>query len=149
MKTVRQGTEGDRADIMRMAQAFWGQTDYAEPFEAEYAGQVLTSMLEQGLVVVFEDDGQVVGVAAAASIPLVGAGSVRMAVELIFYVDPGARGSCSCAVDLVRGLEDAARSAGLKYLCMVSLQSVNPDIPESLYRRLGYTHAESAWRKEL
>lgn len=143
---VRPADTSDFDDIMVMSRIFWESLDYEEPFDPQHVRALTEALYRQELLVVLDVDGRAVGVAAATKAPLAGTGSVFVACEVMYYIDPEYRGH---GVALLQGLEQAARLAGARYLAMVSLQCSAPKVAETVYARLGYQHVESTWRKRI
>lgn len=143
---VRPANDGDFDAIMVLSRAFWEQTDYNDPFDEDHARDMMEMSHEHRMLVVLEVNEMIVGFASGFVQPLIGAGTVHQAIEAAFFVHPEYRGH---GMDLLKGFERAARLAQVKYLNMFSLQCCRPEVAETVYRRLGYQHIESTWRKEL
>lgn len=141
---IRVAKKEDFDAILDLSEVFWTHTEYEEPFEREHTRAYVEMAYQHGLLAVVETMGEIVGFAAGIKAPLMGNSSVFAGTELAYWVNPEYRG---CGVRLLKFIEDLARLAGVKYWCMVSLQSCDPDNANSIYERMGYHLTEMTYLK--
>lgn len=142
---IRLAKENEFDEILMLAAEFWEQTEYDEEFDPDQAALMIRLCFDSGLLVVL-DVGGVVGFVAGVQAPLLGNKSTMMATELAYYISPSHRGA---GVNLLRFYENQARSLGVKYNVMVSLQSSSPEIANKIYEKMGYHLTEMSYVKVL
>ena len=103
---------------------------------------------DQGLLLVAESGGQVVGFAAGALSPLMGNNDYLAGSELAWWVEPEHRGG-RLGIQLMKGLENAARTAGCDFWSMIYMQSCMPEAVERMYQKMGYVLKETTYGKRL
>jgi GNAT superfamily N-acetyltransferase len=141
---IRAATPGDIAAMGRMARDF-ARAAAVLPFDAAYADASLRGHIGQPdrLSLVLELGAQVRGMlcAGATQSPLA---PVRIAQELVFWIDPPARGRW--ASGLIRAYEAWARVRGCQIVSLVTLPAQPADV---LYRRCGFSAVEHIFAKAL
>ena len=147
MSEIRHAVESDIPDIIRMAGRFWEQTDYKVPFDADSALGLIKTCMVQNLCMVLDIDG-VRGFVGGISFPLMGNNAYTIGAELAWWVDEEYRSGRNGLI-LMQAIEDSARESGVHYWSMMNLESVNPEIAETIYLRSGYKKTESTFLKEL
>lgn len=145
---IRQGQITDFDQILPLCEQFWSYTEYDEPFEPEEALNKLNLACEFGLLGVVELDDEIVGFCAGAKAPLLGNANSVVGVELAWWINPEHRNS-RWGSKLFDFMEQLARDAGIKYWCMVSLQSCNPDPVNRFYESKGYHLTEMTYMRCL
>jgi len=142
---IRDATPEDFEAIAAMGVKFWDSTDYEEPGNFDHIMTMVKMCYDHGLLIVTDDrKGFISGVRS----PLLGSGEVEAGSEVAYWVEPECRGS-GHAVALIRGIEEKAKSLGVKYWAMSSLQCSMPEKVRSLYESLGYKHSESTFTRVL
>lgn len=153
---IRRATEADLPRIVEMAQRFYPESPYPPLYgdmpEAQAAGLALVVMngygnIEPGVVLVAEAGGALVGMVCLCADRGTFNPAVKMASELVFWVEPEYRGGMA-AVRLLRAAEEAARDMGITVNRMAVLSS-SPAQAAQLYERMGYTLTESYYSKRL
>lgn len=137
----------DLEAIVQLGRRFWAQLDYRDPYSETQSRRTMRQAFRHGLVAVVRDTQRqaIAGFAAAVLGPLVCADTLA-AVEIAYYVDRSYRGH---GLKLLSVLEGLARKSGARYLVMVSMQCHEPETADVIYRRRGFVHSESSYRKEL
>lgn len=142
---IRLASDDDRPQMLRMARDFVSASGLDLPFHAAYVSQSLAAQISapDRLALVLDLDGVVQGMlcAAHAQSPLA---PVRVATELVFWVDPIARGPW--AKEMIARYETWARSECCQ---MISLATIGDRGADLLYRRAGYQPAERHFMKAL
>lgn len=145
---IRRGAPVDFDSVIPLCERFWAETEYDEPFEAEQSLVVLQLSYEQGIFAVVEQEGDIIGFAAGIKSPLLGNGSVFSGIEVAWWINPEHRKGLLGA-RLFDFMEDLAREAGVKYWCMVSLQTCNPEKVNRFYERKDYHLTEMTYMRCL
>jgi RimJ/RimL family protein N-acetyltransferase len=146
MSAIREATEADVPRIVEMGLAFLRGSPYrkhipenAEQLEA-LARRVIDS--ESSAFLVLERDGAPVGMMGLMAYDHFMSGE-HGAVELVYWIDPSARGSDG--VRLLKAGEAWASSQGAQWLQMIS-----PDARvDQFYERLGYQLVERCFQRPL
>jgi GNAT superfamily N-acetyltransferase len=132
-----------------MSRKFYATTSYATltPMSDDAVVALARMIVDTGVLLVAEVDGDVVGMVALMVLPFMFNPAIRTAHEVAWWVDPDERAS-GAGFALMRGLERACRDAGCKSIQMMCLPT-SPCSAAAIYKRLGYAHTESCWTKEL
>jgi GNAT superfamily N-acetyltransferase len=142
---IRHAVEADRPDMVRMGRDFVRASGLPLPFDAAWADHSLAGHMAQPdrLAMVLELNGAPRGMLCAAQVqsPLA---PVRVASELVFWIDPPARGRW--ALQMIRAYEAWAKEQGC---ALVSLATVGAKGADALYRRCGFAPAERHFMKVL
>jgi len=145
---IREGKIEDFDQILVLCERFWRETEFDEEFEPTQSLNLLSLSLDQGILAVAEVDGDIIGFSCGLKSPLMGNQSVFSGVELAWWINPEHR-SGSLGSRLFDFLEGLAKKAGVKYWCMVSLQSSMPDKVNKFYERKGYHLTEMTYMRRL
>lgn len=131
--------------MVRMGRDFLRASGLPLPFDAAWADASLVGHMAQPdrLALVLELAGRARGMLCAAQVqsPLA---PVRVASELVFWIDPDARGRWALA--MIRAYEAWAREQGC---AVASLATVGNRGADALYRRCGFAPAERHFSKGL
>ena len=137
---------------LELCEAFHKESAYALPYDKEYTTNFLTNAMKQEnflcLLAVDLPTDKPVGmlVAVAVQHPFY---PVKVASELSWYVSPEYRGQKS-ALEMLRAYEYWAQNVvKADVIQMVSLEHVNPDKLDKVYKHLGYDLKEHTYLKEL
>ena len=144
---IREATESDVGNVVRMGCDFMEKTPYREQIKPDLARmETLARNLigsPEGRIFVVEMLGKLVGMIVLLLYYQPFSGQ-RIAAELAWWMSPEARGT-SAGVRLQRRAEEWARSSGAEAFDMVA---PNEHVA-SFYRRLGYVHVEDTYRLNL
>lgn len=147
---IRSGTEKDYARCVELGFNF-----HQHAYGLHGVGYCTDSCLKtlelchsHGLFVVAEIDGVVEGFCIGAKSPMMMNNSVTVGSELVWWVEPKHRSS-GAGLALLKGIESAAKGAGVDVWAMVLLDSVDPEKVDKIYRKMGYSPAERSYIKRL
>lgn len=123
--------------------------DIAE-YRREDCETTLTRLIESddGICLVAEAGGQIVGVAGGLAHPFYFNHDHRTGMELFWWVHPNHRNG-AVGRDLFDALENAARAIGCVSWGMIALDAVNPEAAGKIYQRRGYRASEHSYIKRL
>ena len=142
---IRRAVADDRPDMVRMGRDFVRHSGLSLPFDAAWADRSLAGHMEHSdrLALVLELRGAVRGMLCAAQVqsPLA---PVRVASELVFWIDPPERGRF--AVEMIRAYEAWAVEQGC---CLASMATVGAKRADALYQRCGFVPAERHFVKAI
>lgn len=144
---IRDAAESDLPRIVEMTQAFIRETAWGERVadNPEHFTAAARRVMDEGRMFLAEaEDGNVVGMLAGYVFfhPVTGQ---RIGAELIWWVDPDARGS-GAGRTLFEAAETWAREEGATAM---QFSAYRDERLEELYRRLGYAPYEVVFQKEL
>jgi GNAT superfamily N-acetyltransferase len=146
---IRAAEPCDFPVIVEMGRNFHAQTAYQDiPYCADSALKWFEFMSGQGMLLVAETAGKVVGVAGGVISPCILNEAYQLGAELLWWVEPEYR-KTSAGARLLAGLEQAARDAGAKRWSMIALEAVNPEAVGRMYLKSGYTPTERTFTKVL
>lgn len=142
---VRKALQADKARCLQLARNFHLASGLPTHFSAPYASLLFDACLTEPdrLCLVLDIDG-VQGVLAAQA-GLLPIAPVKAATELIWWIEPSARGRA--AIQMLDAYEAWARERGCVFANMVGLGS--DPLPARLYERHGYIAAERHFLKPL
>jgi GNAT superfamily N-acetyltransferase len=149
-QVIRECAESDLPELMRMARDFLACTAFCHVELDEASLTKLVSGLngETGVVLVAERDGKLCGMIAMVAFPHYFNASVLAAQEFFWWVDPSARGT-SVSIRLLERAEQWARDRGCQTVHMLSLDKLNGENVEKLYRRRGYEPLERTYMRVM
>lgn len=143
---IREAVEADRFTILRLGRAFLAASGMPFGFEAAWAERSAKAYIADAdkLCLVMEVEDRVRGVlfAHACDHPF---GPFRIAMELLWWVDPAYRGKTS--LKMLGAYEAWACDQGCAYVGMASL-AAEPRAAR-IYERRGYRPVETHFLKEL
>jgi len=147
---IRDATHADIAAIVKHGKTFFdaaGWGDVAE-YSEEDCGRSIAHLIDNdaGIVIVYEVDSEIVGMAGGIIAPLYFSLSHLSGQELFWWIKEGCRGA---GLLLLQGLESAAREKGCKTWSMIALDRIAPERTGQLYRRRGYRASEHSYIKVL
>lgn len=143
---IRDAVEGDIPRIVEMGRKFFeisGQTDIAT-YDDEMAAQTVRFCMTDGVVLVVEEDGVVVGMAGALIYRIYLSRDDITAQELWWWIEPEHRGHGN---DLRKALERRAKEKGATSISMIALE--NMKWVGRLYERAGYRPFDHTYVKSL
>lgn len=146
---IREATMADMPDLLRMAEAFYATTDQGAviPYCPVSAEATARTLLGNGVLLVAEAAGRVVGMIGCMVAPSLLNHAALVASEVMWWVDPSCRDS-GAGMRLMRAAEQAVREAGAKISSMVRLRT-SPEGVGTIYERLGYAPSEYVHTKVL
>ena len=105
------------------------------------------NLIENGILKVSEN-GAICGCAGALVFPHYWNEEEIIAQELFWWVDEISRHG-TAAIRLLNAMEQSAKAKGARSRVMLALESLTPDVVESVYRKRGYVPQERAFIKDL
>lgn len=142
---IRKAVADDMARLVEMGQRFAAETEYAAfiSIDADRLAQTIANVTASpdGAVLVSEAGDKAKGMIAMIVYDHPYSGQ-RTAFELVWWVDPEARGD---GVRLLRAAEEWARDQGATAMQMVAPN----ERVGALYRRLGYEPVETSFQRSL
>jgi len=146
---VRPAIEADIERIVAMGERFYSLTSYAAVAAFDHVAVCVLAdqLLRQGVLLVAEVESGVVGMVGLVFAPLPFNPSATFAHEVMWWVEPEARGF-GVGRALLEAVETACREAGVDAIQMAHLSS-SPREAAAIYERAGYAHTESSYTKRL
>mgnify|MGYP000927932200 CR=1 FL=1 len=147
---VRLANESDIDVLVPLYLDFYKTTDYSRIYDCdpETIYQLTEHIVTKGAMVVYEDlNGVVMGSAGAYVGPATFNKNVTVAVEVVYYLHPDARGN-QVAPALLQCLEQRCKDLGAVSLQMVRLRTSPPAV-DDLYKMNGYKPSEYNFTKRL
>lgn len=146
---IRRATEADADRCVAMGGHFYATAYYAEtiPYDPASGRVIFDYLLTQGILLVAEAEGAIVGMVGLVVAPFIFNTAHRSAHEVMWWVEPGRRAS-GAGLALLRAIEPAAREAGVVMIQMMNLAS-SPEHTSKIYERLGFKHSESSFSKAI
>ncbi len=146
---VRVANSNDIPALVPLYMKFYETTDYNKIYQADIETITLLTdyIIQEGAMVVAEVDNIIVGSAGAYIGPATFNKNIRVATEVIFYLDPDVRGN-SIAPILIWELEKQCKELGALSLQMMRLRNSSEKIDE-LYQLNGYRPSEFNFTKRL
>lgn len=146
---IRPATTADLPVIVEMSRLFYGTTHYAQAcdMDDETVARLAETLLTDHVLLVAEKNGDVVGMVGLFVAPFLFNAHAVGAYEVVWYVDPAARGG-RIAWSLLDAIEPACAAKGATYIQMVHMPN-SPPQAAALYQRKGYTHSETSYTKRI
>ncbi len=143
---IRSAVVADKMRILGMAKAFHKASEVPFPFSAPMAERLFLASVDDpdSFCLVYEADQEAHGILVAQA-RTHGFAPVRMAFELIFWIDPQFRGSA--ARSMLDAYETWAREQDCSFINMVGLGG--DPLASRLYERHGYQAVERHFMKPL
>lgn len=143
---VRSAEYSDADEVIGLARKFHSHTNYKHiDFDYDTAKGLFQAAVDQGMCFV-ADNGQLVGFVLGLGFPSLLNKNVLMGSELAWWVEPEYRGS-PAAIRLLKNIEAAAKEKGIQAWSMICLESMNPEIVQDIYLRMGYHKSERTFTK--
>lgn len=148
---IRKAHIADMAGIVRCAQDFFIYAKFADYGltldETSFREMVVEHIYHGVVLLLVDDDNNVKGGIAGMIHPWGFNKSIRILMELFFWIDPDCRGTY--AIRMHRAFEKAARSSGADRIMMMS---VNTELAEGvgrMYEKFGYKLLERFYIKDV
>lgn len=147
--TIRLATPSDTEQLVQLYLEFYKTTDYSRiyPADEETITKLTQWLTNDGAMVIFEEGGKILGSAGAWIGPATFNMHVYTATEVVYYLDPAARGH-KIAPALLQALEERCNELGAISLQMVRLRTSPPEV-DDLYKMNGYKPSEAYFTKRL
>lgn len=146
---IRRAVPEDIHAILAMGQAFFEETgwDKHADFDARSFAYSCGLIMDHGVFLVAERDGQPVGMAAAGISPAYWNRNVLTAQELFFYCNPANRKGTGR--NLMEALEHAVKARGVVLFSMSAEEGLRAEALGRLYRSRQYFPQERIFWKVL
>lgn len=146
---IRAGQLSDVPEIVRMSAEFYPSTHYAEwtSMDEDTVADLATMLINDHVFMVAEDQGKLVGMVGLFIIPFMFNRYVKFAGEVVWWVDPKARGS-HIAASLLSSIEQPCKEAGADRIQMVHMPN-SPPQAAALYQKMGYVQSEISYTKDI
>lgn len=147
MAKVRAATAADMPAIVSLGEVMHAEGRYrAVSFDRGRVAETLAFAMREGIVIVAESGGEVVGGVALLLVPY-WFSTERMATDLALFVAPGARGGAA-AVKLVSTATDAAIRAGAREVVFSSSVGIDPERFGQFMTHLGFVQQGGVYSME-
>jgi GNAT superfamily N-acetyltransferase len=152
MTEIRHATPDDMAQLVDMGQAFFEESPFAAISSWDEGSFQLTvlSLLSgstSGGLLVAEDDGKLVGMAAYVIFPLYFNLQTKMAQEVFWWCRPSHRKGLGSS--LLDELEQDAMRSGVSVFLTANLAGARDEAFNRLYQRRGYAPSENVFMRKL
>lgn len=149
MAVIRKATLDDVPEIVRMSAMFYPTTHYAEycDMDEDSVSGLTSGLIENDVFYVAEDDGALVGMVGVLIAPFLFNRAKKMAIEIVWWVSPEARGTI-VAKQLLDSIEGDCRELGVSRIQMVHMPN-SPPQAAALYERCGYSKSEISYTKDI
>lgn len=147
---IRQATESDLPEIMRMGREFLSCTTFSHvPFDEETVEALIRGLIGgAGAVFVASRERGLCGMIAMISFPHAFNANVKAAQEFFWWIDKDKRGN-GAAVKLLSAAEGWAKEQGCETVHMLALDALNGDDVAKLYERRGYVPLERTFVRSI
>lgn len=146
---IRPATENDLRRIVEMSEKFYPYTSYNTlskiPFNPIYVAGVASGLIDNGIMLVAEVEGAVVGMIGIALIPFIFNPDYLVAGEIIWWVEEEHRGS-ALGVQLIQEADKIRQQIGAVHFQMIDLP-VSTLSAERVYNKLGFVLTERCFTK--
>ena len=146
---IRKAVQADIPAIVAMSRKFYATTSYTQltPMSDDTVANLTEMLIDEGVMLVAEAQGDVVGMVGLAVVPFIFNQDVLGAHEVVWWVEPEAQGA-GLGRALLEAVPQACRDAGASILQMISLAS-SPEHAAKMYERMGLSRSETSYMKEL
>lgn len=146
---IREARPSDYNTMIQYGYKFFQLTKYKNvPYDPLSVRQMLETTSENGINIVVEDNGVIVGMAGAVIAPAYFNNNYLVGAELFWWVEPEYR-DAGVGKLIVDELERRGKEAGVTFWSMMILESVEPEKATAMYKKLGYEPAERTFLKIL
>lgn len=148
---IRKARESDFPALLRIGHDFFKlnpYNEYSELDEGSLTDTFRNLIATQILIVMESDDGEVVGTAAAMMAPVFWNKVDVQGIEIFWWVDPEHRKDGN-GKKLRQALEKIAKSRGVRFWNMVSMETSEPEKLDKMYAKAGFKRLENIYMKVL
>lgn len=138
---IRFAKPDDMPALLEIGERFYELTEYDVPFDPVSVGNVIAHLMQNGAVIVSDDDG-VTGVIGGMITPFWINASVKVAQEAFWWSD--ADGTL-----LLDAFEAWGKFNGAKIVRMGALAGSRPKVMARFYRKRGYVPDETFYMKAI
>jgi len=147
---VRDFEDSDMDGVMYCSEQFHQESGYSDlaDFDRESAEQFIRMLSANpaGILLVVEDMGRIVGLAAAIIGTVMFNRNVLFSQEMFWWIDPGWR-DAGAGSELLNELENRGQELGASILMMVGLDGLESDKVHGMYVHRGYRPGEMTYIK--
>lgn len=145
---VRLAQPEDFLIVAKMTERFWAQTGMDIPSDRESVIETCFASHDQGLLLVLEKEGFIVGFIGGIAAPCMANRDYTIAHEGAFWIDEVHRNAGNGQA-LLQGFEAAAQAIGCHSVVMIALMATQFEAAEHMYQKNGFTPLEHSWIKRL
>lgn len=149
---IRAATMNDVPALIEMGRAFFDESGFGAEtaFDPESTKRTVEHLIGggDGIVLVAERGGHVVGCAGAIAFPYYFNLATRAGQELFWWVHPDHRGSI-LGVRMLQRLEQWAKDAGCRTFTMIDISCLEGSPAARIYQRMGYRPSEQSHIKKV
>lgn len=145
---IRRATIEDMPHLLVMGEQFAAYAPHRVEYSPEGTAASLSSLMDVGVILVNEIDGEIAGALVGMIAPFWYAPSSSIAVELAWWVDPKYRGGGS-ASRLVKAFEQWGQENGASAISLCDMRHDDEFPAGPLFERMGYRLTERTHIKEL
>lgn len=144
---IRDAKPDDVGRILELGERFFNEAGWPRvaSWDRESVIDTLEKLATEGVLLVAEDEGRVVGIAGAPVGPAYFNSAIRMSQELFWYVDKGAR----AGLPMLDALEAGCAAKGSHVHIQGAVSGLREGALDRVYRARGYTPAERYFIKRL
>lgn len=142
---MRLAKHSDLTECVEIGREFWEQTEYKTPYNAAGVLGFLTGLIQAGTFLVYEFEGEIVGVAGILVVPFHFDPNQIVATEVFWYVRPGTR-EHGVGEALLDGMEAIAKNRGAKLFSMGTMYDPKAD---AMLESRGYKLTERTYSKVI
>lgn len=146
---IRKATLADVPVIVAMSDRFYATTSYHAwaDFCPDTVADLAANLVENHVMLIAEEQGQVIGMAGLFVAPFMFNGSKAAAYEVVWWVNPDAQGQ-GAGKALLAAIEPACAERGANAIQMVALAS-SPPQAAAIYERMGFAHTELSFTRVI
>lgn len=145
---VRFAQESDWPVVLEYVRNFHKQSVYSDIPVTEDCHSLFQLILSQNMLVVVEDGNKVVGICGGLVAPIPFNPKLTMAQELFWWIEPEYRDG-GAGKQLLEGYQLACKANGVALLFLSSLEGVEPEKADYIYKRYGFEKAENVYAKKV
>lgn len=143
---IRLAEEKDIPVLLRMGKEFFDASGYDKEtdFNKKDTTEIFMQLIEAGTMLTDGEGGAIGFVVFSMFMNK----SYLVAQELFWWVDKDKRSS-KLGLNLLKGAEEIAKELGARSMLMISLEELNGDKVNRLYKSLGYKRRETTFMRSL
>lgn len=146
---IREATINDLRILLEMSVKFIEESKSEIPLNLLSLQEWIVHLVNDSnsTCIVYEIDNKVVGCIAGSIAPHYTNTDYLVASEFAWWVEPEYRGKAG--KPLIKAFELWSESNGADLIVMASLEEVNPDIMDKVYKKLGYSPKEHSYTRRV